>query len=232
MPPTARPNANPAAIVKPKRARPRADIAQGRGVLVVIVGAEGRGKETLVAIARRRFEADASLDFPARLTTRSQSQANGDTVVTRRALRDMAEAGDLMCRWETDGQEFGLGIAARRSLGEGRTVVVVAGREAVEQLRGVWDDVRVVEVTAGADCVRSALGKRPPVGGDAVLALHHPGDVASAVRRFHEIIAGMRLERLGDAAPLGRSISSGPVVKRFAGGSPARKGLRGERSRA
>ncbi|MEQ1714174.1 MAG: hypothetical protein ABL908_22630, partial [Hyphomicrobium sp.] len=169
MPPTARPNATPAAIVKPERARPRADIALGHGVLVVIVGAEGRGKEMLVAIARRRFEADASLEFPARLTTRSQSQANGDTVVTRRALRDMVEAGTLMCRWETDGQEFGLGIAARRSLGEGRTVVVVAGREAVEQLRGVWDDVRVVEVTAGADSVRSALGKRARAGHETTI---------------------------------------------------------------
>lgn len=230
----------PADVIEPASGvarRARRKPPAGAGVLVVVAGAEGRGKEMLIAIARRRFEADASLDFPARLTTRSQSNANGDIVVSRRVLREMAEAGELMCRWETEGQAFALGIAARRSLEDGRTVVVVAGRDAVAQLRGVWDDVRVVEVTSGADSVRNALGKRARTAHDAprreaVVALHHPGDVAAAVRGFHEIIARMRLERLGAAAPNGRAISTGAVVKRFAGGASARKGLRPEPTRA
>lgn len=220
--------------------------AAGNGVLVVIAGAEGRGKEMLVAIARRRFEADASLDFPARLTTRSQSEANGDTVVNRRVLRDMAAAGELLCRWETDGHAFGLGMSIRRSLEAGRTVVVVAGLEAAAELRRVWPDVRVIEVTAGADSARPKLGKlalgrfapgRPAAERDgaargATLALHHDGDVASAVRSFHEMISRLRIERLGEAAPSGRAISAGAVVKRLAGGVSPRKGLRGERPRA
>ncbi len=249
MPPNARPpgtrKARPVAAerIKPREAAPRVHVratVRSNGVLVVVVGAEGRGKEMLVAIARRRFEADASLDFPARMTTRSQSEANGDTVVNRRALRDMAAAGELLCRWETDGHAFGLGMAVRQSLEDGRTVVVVAGQEAAEDLRRVWDDVRVVEVTAGADSARRPLGRGAPArrdGGGAeqrvsTLALHHPGDVASAVRAFHDMIARMRLERLGEAAPAGRAISAGAIVKRFAGRISPRKGLRGERARA
>lgn len=234
----------------PRRRRRAQRTPPGNGVLVVIAGAEGRGKEMLVAIARRRFEADASMEFPARLTTRSQSEANGDTVVNRRMLRDMAAAGELLCQWETDGQAFGLGVSIRRSLEAGRTVVVVAGRAAAEELRGVWPDVRVIEVTAGADSAQRRLGSmalgrrggaRGPEAGalsleacarSATLVLHHAGDVASAVRNFHDIIARIRLERLSSAAPSGRALSAGAVVGRFAGKASPRKGLRAERPRA
>lgn len=201
--------------------------AKASGVLLVVVGAEGRGKEMLVAIARRRFEADASLEFPARVTTRGFGAASGDLPVSRREFRDLAEAGAFICQWETGGQSFGLGVAARRSLEEGRTVVVVAGREAVERLRGVWADVRVVEVKAGPDTI---LGPRGNAGGG--LSVHHQGDVAAAVRRFHEIIVGMRLERLAEGPPVAGKGLRAAMLKGVAAARPGTSGLRGLRHRA
>lgn len=195
-----------------------------QGVLVVVVGAEGRGKEMLVAIARRRFESDASLEFPARVTTRGLGSECGDRPVSRREFRDLAAAGAFLCQWETGGQSFGLGTEALRSLEQGRTVVVVAGREAVERLRTAWSDVRIIEVKAGPDTIHGSRS-------DAGLAVHHQGDVAAAVRRFHEIIVGMRLERLA-AAPAAQSGNRSALLQRLAVPATATSGLRSLRHRA
>lgn len=208
-----------------------ATAAGARGILVVLVGAEGRGKDMLVSIARRRFVGDEGLAFPARLTTRTQAETSGDVVVSRRALRDMAAAGELLCAWQTEGQAFGLGAAARRALEDGRTVVVVAGRDAVAPLRAVWDDVRVIEVMAGPDAIRPALGRGPLGRGEAgAVALRHPGDVAAAVRRFHEIIAAMRPVRPVRPVAGAEAARIPSVAPRR--GAVARKGLRGAEPRA
>jgi phosphonate metabolism protein PhnN/1,5-bisphosphokinase (PRPP-forming) len=167
------------------------------GFLVVLIGEEGRGKEMLVAIAQRRFGADASLVFPPRVSTRSSSADIGDELVSRRAFREMAEAGAFVVHWETGGHAYGLGAEALGALERGLTVVVIAGREAAADFAKVWPDVRVIEVRSGPDTVLSARR----AGGCSVLSVNHPSDLATAVRSFHELISTMRLERLADAAP-------------------------------
>lgn len=186
-----------AAVRQSRKPRPRcAASALPGGLLVVVAGEDGRGKEMLVAIARRRFGADAGLAFPPRVSTRGQAAEVGDEPVSRRAFREMAEAGAFLGHWEAGGHAYGLGTDALVALQRGMTVVVVAGREAVARFSAVWPDVRVVEVRAGPDTVVG--GKR---GGRDVLSVSHQGDMATAVRRFHEILAAMRLERLTEAAP-------------------------------
>lgn len=194
-----------------------------RGMLVVVVGPEGSGKELLIAIARRRFDTDASLSFPVRVTTRGSSEPGGNVAVSRRAFRDMAGQGAFLCTWETGGHAFGLPQSTARCLADGRTVVVAAEREAVERFRMIWPDVRMVEVRSGPDVIRTDPGP---------LAVNHRGDVAEAVRRFHEILVAMRLERLTQAASPGHRGSSVRVLSRLVGGrrgGALPKGLRSGR---
>lgn len=223
-----------APTVRPHRgAKPNA--TSQHGVLVVVVGPEGRGKEMLIGIARRRFSADASLAFPGRVTTRAMGCVEADTSVSRRAFRDMTLDGAFLCHWETGGQSFGLPNAARTCLEAGRTVVVVAERESVERFRGEWGDVRVVEVKAGPDTIRCGPG-RDSAG---MLTVHHQGDVAEAVRRFHGLLTAMRVERLATGAPgprltpgsvAVRSLVATPAARKRASNKPPRPtGLRPER---
>lgn len=212
-----------------RRGRP-GDGADRAGVLVAVVGAEGRGKEMLVAIARRRFECDASLEFPARVTTRPMGGASGDVAVSRRAFRDLAAGGAFCCHWETAGQSYGLDVGVVRSLEAGRTVIVVVSRDAVDGLRSAWPDVRVVEVKAGPDAVSASWRSRATVGGE--MEVSHQGDVAAAVTRFHDIIRRMRLERLTEARPLAVGDGGHPALAgltRRAGGTAE---LRSGRQRA
>ncbi len=203
------------------------------GVLVVVVGPEGRGKEMLLTIARRRFGSDASLAFPGRITTRPAAMVDADTSVSRREFRDMVLQGAFLCHWETGGQSFGLPNTARACLDAGRTVVLVAERESVNRFREKWSDVRVVEVKAGPDTICCTPGRAV----QGLLTVHHQGDVADAVRRFHDVLMAMRVERLArDAASPRLTPGSGALRRLVAGPNnpqvpkrPRLTGLRPER---
>jgi ribose 1,5-bisphosphokinase len=196
-------------------------------VLVLVVGGEGRGKEMLVQIARRRFEADASLAFPARVTTRLLAGAAGDLPVSRRTFREMAAAGAFLGHWDAGGHSFGLQREAFRSLELGRTVVVVAGVEGLESLAGAWDDVRAIEIKTGPDAVVPSRRS----GGPARLEVRHDGDVAAAVRRFHDIIVGMRLERLSAGGVSTGGATTAAIMRRLVADRPPAAVLRAGRDR-
>ncbi len=186
----------------------------GPGVLVAVVGAEGRGKDMLVSIAQRRFGGDSCLVFPRRFTTRAAAGVGADVTVSRRVFRDMADQGRFWCRWDADGQSYGLGREVADALAAGATAFVVVDRAALAALRSVWSDVRVVEIMAGADAAR-AFRRRVP--GD--LEVRHDGDVAAAAARFHDLIRRLDRERPATPSPVaaerpGRARPAGPAVPR------------------
>lgn len=192
--------------------------AQARlpGQCLILVGPEGRGKDLIVASARRRFRADASLDFPQRIATRNSGDNDEHACVSRAAFRDLERSGGLFASWSLGGHSFGLAGTAAVAVAEGRTVVFAATEEAAVELARRGERVHLVEVAAGPDAVRARAALATPVieraaqraeCGAAVFlrrqVLQHGGDVAEAVRAFHALILETRTERLGrDAAVL------------------------------
>lgn len=169
---------------------------QGSGAIVVVAGPEGRGKEVLVASARRRFGRHHAIAFPVRVMTRPPRDNCDYLSVSRRAFRDMEQAGSFALRWHAHGHEAAASADMLHVLGSGRLVVLVATAEAADRARALCRIVHLVEVLAGPDAARP----RASAGGGRLASHHrllHAGDMAEAVGRFNALIEAL----LAAAAP-------------------------------
>lgn len=179
------------------------------GKCLVLVGPEGRGKDLLIASARRRFSADSSIEFPERISTRPGNFDSEQIHVSRSAFRDLEASGALFASWRADGHGVALPGSVALALASGRTVVFAASSEVAAGLRAHGLAVTVIEVTAGPDCVRaraatrrsSAAGETSARASGDTVVLHHGADLADAVRRFHALLLASRLERLAVSEP-------------------------------
>jgi len=207
-----------------KRRLVRVEAPKQAGLLVLLVGPEGRGKDMLINAARRRFAADASMAFPLRVMTRPAGPNEEHVAVNRRTFRDMSSSGGFLAAWELGGHNVALPRSVVTSLAAGRMVVVAASDAAVAQAREAGIEVRVVEVTSGPDAaslrIRGGVAERPEVGSAALSdrhVIHHSGDLAEAVRRFHALLHALRIEQLHDERPsAGRFRKRPEVLRRMA----------------
>lgn len=172
------------------------------GLLLIVAGPDGRGKELVVSAARRRFAFHSGIDFPRCVVTRPPRGGAEALSVNRRAFRQMAEEGAFSLSWSALGYEAAAPAEMLRALRAGRLVVLVATREAAEQARAFCRSVHVVEILSGPDATR------PPVPLScarpfAIHRIHHGRDVAEAVRRFTTLIETLLAagSRSGGGAP-------------------------------
>lgn len=220
-------------------------------MLVVLVGPEGRGKEMIVNASRRRFATDASLEFPLPVITRAPGPNQEHVGVSRRDFRDIDAKGGFFASWQANGQHVGLPKSVLASLALGRIVVVAASEDAVARAREAGAPLRVVEVTSGPDSA-SAWMRRGPGRGESRrivstaeseaqpdvhrIAIHHSGDVADAVRRFHGLLHSLRIERLQSPVSLGARAKRGLALRKLAPAKgaprPAKSGARPAKSAA
>jgi len=182
-----------------------------RGLIVAVIGSAGRGQEMLVAIARRRFAADASVEFPGRMTTRSGGQFAGETTISRRVFAEMEGAGAFLATWEAGGHSHGLAQSAAAALCRGRTLVLAVEDDAVARLSAAWPAMRAVVVRSGPDVLRAAPGQ---------LVVDHRGDLAEAAVRFHALLATLRREQLEQCTALPRAEAGGRALRRLVSDPP------------
>jgi ribose 1,5-bisphosphokinase PhnN len=160
------------------------------GLLVLLAGAEARGKDLLIATARRRYAGDPRLEFPARLQTRASVHDSEHIGVPRRVFRDIEANRGFAVAWMGAGARYGLTAGALEALEAGRIVVLAIPQDAVGSFKDLWPNVEVVALACDVDAARprprtdAAHGARPPQGG----AVRHSGDIAEAVRRFHRVL--------------------------------------------
>ena len=183
---------------------PRRSGARAEGALVVLIGAEGRGKDMLVAIARRRFAGDPRHHFPARLTTRAQAMVGGDATLSRRELLELDRQRRLIASWQVGAALVGLPRDCLQHLEAGSIVTLAASREALLALAAAWPRLCVVEVASGPEGVarpgaasRAAgmLGEHDPVG-VSVRRLRHEGSIGSAAAELLALLEGLAAQTM------------------------------------
>ncbi len=183
------------------------------GTLVLVVGASGVGKDTLIEAARRRFRDDARFVFPERVITRAEQAGEPHVAVSDAEFERLEADGALLLSWRAHGNAYGIPIEARRALEAGRTVVVNVSRTVIGSARRLWPRTRVVHVTVAPEILEQRLLARGREAGDAVAQrlkragaapvpqqpwvdeVDNSGDQATAAARFTDLIAGY-----GDAA--------------------------------
>ncbi|MGF1659044.1 MAG: phosphonate metabolism protein/1,5-bisphosphokinase (PRPP-forming) PhnN [Rubrimonas sp.] len=134
------------------------DRLRARGVLHLVVGPSGVGKDALIDRAR---VARPDILFPRRWITRS-ADAGGEAhvAVAPEAFEAMAAAGDFALHWRAHGLAYGVPRAMADALGAGRHVVLNASRAAVAQARAQFQPVRVLLVAAPPEALARRIAAR------------------------------------------------------------------------
>jgi len=175
------------------------------GLLVLVVGPSGVGKDTVIEGAKASLP--AAVLFPRREITRPEGLGGEDYVAVSQAQFDAREAGGAYAlSWRAHGLCYGLPIAAAEALDAGATVVANVSRAVLDEARRRFPRVRVISVRADAAIVHARLLARSretpqdiearvaraeafEVTGPNVVELHNNGRPEAAVEAFIALLS-------------------------------------------
>lgn len=169
------------------------------GMLVLVVGPSGAGKDSVMQEAKQILSGDGRYVFASRCITRP-AEAGGEVHIPLEPSEFDAreQAGGFLLSWRAHGLAYGLDAALGADLAQGRVVVANVSRGVVDQARRMFPGrVRVVVITAPKDVLAERLALRgretqeeiserlersPPffVEGPGVLELRNDGPLKEA----------------------------------------------------
>ena len=130
------------------------------GLLFLVVGPSGAGKDTLLDGARRALAGDARFVFARRTITRPEDAGGEDhETVTREAFAARDNAGGFYVTWTAHGLDYGLPASIEAALAAGRNVVAHVSRAIPARIAGRARAV-VVEITAPPAVLAGRLAGR------------------------------------------------------------------------
>ncbi|KIQ04640.1 ribose-phosphate pyrophosphokinase [Agrobacterium tumefaciens] len=137
------------------------DISKRLGVMIVVVGPSGAGKDTLMEFAARRFETHDSIHFARRVITRSHDAGgeNHDAVSEAEFARRLASR-EFCVSWQAHGLSYGIPASVNDRLARGETVIANGSRSALGQFKSVFATMKVVNVVARLDVLAARLESR------------------------------------------------------------------------
>lgn len=135
-------------------------MASGPGLLVLVVGPSGVGKDTLIEGARLILE-PLGAHFPHRDITRAASAGGEAHVAVSDAEFEARRArGDYAFWWRAHGLAYGVRAEDLAPIASGCTVVVNVSRSVLEEARARYPRHLVVLVTADPEKIRERLVRR------------------------------------------------------------------------
>lgn len=141
---------------------------RNRAKLVLVVGASGAGKDTLIRLAQARVGHSLPIAFVSREITRPTDARREHVAVTCGQFEQRAEAGYYLLSWAAHGVWYGIPAQARSALRDGLVVVSIASRGAIDEARALPWECHVVEVHAPPSVLRQRLLRRARQDGSGV----------------------------------------------------------------
>ncbi len=167
------------------------------GVLVLVVGPSGAGKDTLIAYAKAQLEGDTRFVFIRRVVTRQgDAQLEDHANLAPAEFADALAAGAFALHWRAHGLGYGLPASMLDHLAEGRVVVANTSRGVIDQARALAPRLVVAHVQAASEVLAQRLVGRgredfvaivarlrreaPPVSASEAVEIVNNGAVATA----------------------------------------------------
>ncbi|MGH7125693.1 MAG: phosphonate metabolism protein/1,5-bisphosphokinase (PRPP-forming) PhnN [Stellaceae bacterium] len=183
-----------------------------RGMLILVVGPSGAGKDTLISGARVALKGDARFVFPRRAITRPRVVGAEDSeTMAPGAFAAALAAGAFALTWRAHGLSYGIPVAIEAALAQGRTVVVNVSRAVIPEARQRYQPLHVVEAWAQPEVLAERLADRGresdmeiadrlartspiEVEGPDVTRVPTTGTVAESLERFLSILRALAQE--------------------------------------
>lgn len=117
------------------------------GVLILVVGPSGAGKDTLIDHARAAL-AGTPIAFARRIVTRPSNDSEPHETLDRDAFARAAHSGAFAFQWQAHGLDYAIPIDIDSRLAAGEAVVCNVSRGVVADLRSRYPRVHVIYVYA------------------------------------------------------------------------------------
>ena len=168
------------------------------GLLVLVVGPSGSGKDTLMAGAAQRLAGDERFRFVRRVVTRPAAAEDHEVVADLQSFADRRVAGGFALHWEAHGLQYGIPADIVDDLRLGRAVVANVSRGVLAEA-GARFPTLVIEITV-SDWVRAIrLRKR---GREA------PDDVTARLSRDMPLPEGLPVFTIVNDGPVAQGIAA------------------------
>lgn len=172
------------------------------GILFVVVGPSGAGKDTLMDGARRALAQGGRFGFARRLITRPADAGGEDhEAIDEAGFAALAATGGLLVSWQAHGLHYGLRAALRDDLLAGRHIVANGSRGVLETLAGAVPRLIIINVTASpetlarrlasrgretAQDIAARLARKPPQWPDGIetITVSNDGTVEEGIEHF------------------------------------------------
>lgn len=179
------------------------------GVLILVVGPSGVGKDTLLDGARDALESDPRFYFLRRDITRPAS-AGGEAhnSVTIAEFQSRLESGAYRLHWGAHDLLYGLPVSELSGLDQNQAVIANGSRSVLDEARARFERLAIVSIIARDDLLRQRLMVRNretegdiecrisraaafKVEGRDVFELMNDGSVEEGVRTFVELLGDL-----------------------------------------
>lgn len=126
-----------------------------RGILFLVVGPSGAGKDSLLHVAQRHFQNTAALVFPKRFITRPSAANSGDDMAAGREshiavsmaqFSEMQQNGAFAFCWRAHGLFYGIPRNIEDDLASGRHVLVNVSRAILDDLRQRYANICILSI--------------------------------------------------------------------------------------
>jgi ribose 1,5-bisphosphokinase len=131
------------------------------GVLVLVVGPSGAGKDTVIDAGRAAFRNNDHFHFARRLITRSATPGTEDHDTCSLAeFDDAVSRGELALEWAAHGLRYGIRNMSLAGLAREQIIVASISRKVVPVAEGLAGRVILVEITAPVAVLAQRLSAR------------------------------------------------------------------------
>jgi ribose 1,5-bisphosphokinase len=132
-----------------------------RGVLILIVGPSGVGKDSLIAGARDALRQDPRFAFPARYVTRPADAGGEDHIaISQTEYAKALTDGVFSLAWAAHGHQYALPASIEADLARGLSVVCNVSRSVIDTARERFAPIGTISVHARRELLMERLKRR------------------------------------------------------------------------
>jgi len=137
------------------------EVSSDVGQLVLVVGASGVGKDSILDEVRKRLDQHDQFVFVRRFITRPAEAGGEDHIeISCESFARDAAAGRFSLYWHAHGNDYGLPKNVLQNVKAGKTVLANASRTIIPEARNHFRNMNVINITASRETIATRLKGR------------------------------------------------------------------------